>query len=224
MHASPPYEILLPDPGLVLNSPDEEHCVHACFQMLYRAVGGISVPSFIEFDRHFEKIKGKYTYEFNLIAEMTRDFDVKIIWALDMSLLASDPAKEILRHFGTDIGQKYIDNSDLPTLSRHAKRLAATSVEMQVRPATRNDIFHCIEQGYYLTATINQRVLQADPGYVAHTIFIYGVSSRGVRFHNPGPPATRASEIAWDLFERAWCDGGSQAANLLAFRPILGGA
>ncbi len=218
-----PFEMTLPDPGLVLNSADAEHCVHACFQMLYRTRGGYAVPSFADLDDSFGKVPGKYTYEFNLLVDMAdTGFEVEVVWALNMESLRDDPAAEFVRHFGEEVGGEYIANTDLTLLSSHARRMAKSQVVRHVRPATQADVFRYLSEGFYLMATINQRVLQADPGYVAHSIFVYGASKRGIRFHNPGPPATASSEITWDLFEQAWCDGGPQVANLLAFRPEPG--
>lgn len=213
--------IILDDPGLVENSERAEHCVHACFQMVFRTLRGGSVPSFIELDQLMNKRPGKYTYEFALLAEMpSRGFETHIIWALDLSELNADPAAFLFRHYGPEVGKVTTANTDLNQLSVDAKLLAASkSVSILQRPASRADVVNLITEGFYLICTVNQRVLQADPGDVAHNILVFGFSSRGVRIHNPGPPSVSAAEIAWDLFDRAWAFPSDRARNLLAFRP-----
>lgn len=213
-------EIVLPNPGLVENSADAEHCVHACFQMLFRTNRGATVPSFADLDLMMDKVPGKYTWEYALLGSMANSgFDVKIIWEIDVEHLAADPAAFLIKHYGPTVGQEYIDNSDLPSVQRGAVALQRSHATIERRSPDVADVVRLLQDGYYLTATINQRVLQADPGYVAHSIVIYGASRRGIRIHNPGPPATEASEITWDLFEKAWAYPTSAARNIMAVRP-----
>lgn len=212
------FELL--NPGAVMNSASGEHCVHACFQMIFRTLNGGGVPSFSELDLIMKKEAGKYTWEHILIASMpSHGFDVKIIWTFDLESLVSDTATYLLRHYGDIVGQETIDNSNLDTISSGARALLHSGVSIDQREPNLSDLELLINEGYYLTVTINQRILQADPGYVAHNIFIYGYSDRGPIFHNPGPPSTQNTEITWDLFDRAWAFPDGSARNIMAFKP-----
>lgn len=213
-------ELLLPDPGLVRNSSDSEHCVHACFQMIFRSRTGAAVPSFEELDRLMSKTPGKYTYEYGLLADMPSfEFDTRIIWTLDLQAMSDDPAKYFLCHYGPEVGAETVANTDLNAVANSATKLLYSSVRIENRSPDAGDLVALIAEGFYCTLTINQRVLQADPGYVAHSILVYGASNRGVRIHNPGPPATAATEITWAMLEKAWAYPDESARNIMALRP-----
>ncbi|QDK82617.1 hypothetical protein EXU85_30010 [Spirosoma sp. KCTC 42546] len=213
-------EVKLFDPGLVENSKTAEHCVHACFQMLLRTRPGQEVYSFKTLDQIMHKVPGKYTFEYNLVAEMPNlGFKTEIIWEFDLYKLSIDPEKFFLDLLGEEVGKVTIDKSDLETLKLDAKKLNESGeVNIQKRPATFEDIKSKLLDGYYLLCTINQRVLQADPGYVAHTILVFGFNDRGVIIHNPGPPSNAAAEIPWDLFDKSWAYPNANARNILAFK------
>ena len=208
------------DPGLVLNCSTGEHCVHACFQMVFRTRLGCGVPSFSELDSLMGGIPGKYRWEHGLIAEMPKfGFDVSIIWSFDLERLATNPSAALIEHYGPVVGQETIDKSDMITVAAGAERLLSSSALIERRSPSSADLRQILSNGYYVLLTINQRTLQADPGYVAHNVFVFGYSPRGVLIHNPGPPATCGSEIAWDLMEKAWAYPDDRARNIMAFRP-----
>ncbi|UOQ69246.1 hypothetical protein [Hymenobacter volaticus] len=213
-------EVRLFNPGLVENSLTAEHCVHACFQMLLRTRPGYQVFSFKKLDELMHKVPGKYTFEYNLVAEMpSLGFATEIIWEFDLFRLSNDPKEFFLDIYGKPIGEITIANSDLELLKLDAKRLyESTQVKITTRSATFEDIKLKILEGYYILCTINQRVLQADSGYVAHTILVYGFNDRGLIIHNPGPPSNDSAEIPWDLFNKAWACPDDKSRNIMAFK------
>ncbi|MGX5858285.1 hypothetical protein ACWKW6_31805 [Dyadobacter jiangsuensis] len=168
------------------------------------------------------KVKGKYTFEYNLVAEMPKlGFKTEIIWEFDLLRLSTDPENFFLESYGEEVGAVIIENSDLDILKGDARRLhESEDVTFIQRHATFEDIKSRISEGYYLLSTINQRVLQADPGYAAHTILIYGFNDRGVIIHNPGPPSNESAEIPWDLFDKSWAYPDEHARNILAFKYV----
>lgn len=213
-------EVKLLDPGLVENSDTAEHCVHACFQMLLRTRRSYEVYSFSKLDEIMHKVQGKYTFEYNLVAEMPNlGFKTEIIWEFDLLKLSTEPEKFFLEIYGEEVGKITIENSDLEILKLDAKKLnESEKVQIVKRFATFEDIKTKILEGYYILCTINQRVLQADPGYVAHTILVYGFNDRGVIIHNPGPPSNASAEIPWNLFDKSWAYPDIHARNIMAFK------
>ena len=212
-------EIRLPDPGLVENSATAEHCVHACFQMIFRTNLGGAVPSFDELDIIMLKKPGLYTWEHGLLARMPSfGFDTKIIWNFNLARLADDTGNYLIEHYGPEVGAENIRNSNLSDVALGARTLLQSDVAISHDELSLESIRELIADGYYILVTINQRTLQADPGYVAHNVFLYGYSSRGVYIHNPGPPSNAAAEIPWDLFDKAWSYPDTKARNIMAFR------
>lgn len=213
-------EFRLLDPGLVENSTSAEHCVHACYQMIFRTHHGAEVPSFETLDKVMNKVPGKYTFDYNLIAKMPKmGFEIIIVWQFDLKKLAKDPANLFLDVYGEEVGRITIDNTDLNLVSKDALALSNTKeVKIEERPATIEDIKYLLSKGFYILCTINQRILQADPGYVAHSILLFGYNDRGVIIHNPGPPSNAAAEIPWDLFDKSWACPDYKARNVMAFK------
>jgi hypothetical protein len=216
-------EILLDDPGLVENAADGTACFHACIQMAMRLKKTADVPSFQDMDQMMRRAPGKYAWEYALLSELIRrNFAVKFIQNFDLQKFVEEPEGYLLEFYGQEAGKIQIENSDLDTVVEDAKNFlecASNHRCLEQRTPSLDDVKGLLRQGYLLIPLINQRILQADPGYAAHYIVIFGFSDRGVRIHNPGPPATRASEIDWTLFERAWSSPQESARNLIAIRP-----
>lgn len=220
-HQTQTTSIALKDPGLVENSEDAQHCVHACFQMVFRSRIGGGVPSFSELDSLLNKIPNRYTWEHGLLAEMpARGFDTRVVSAMSVLGLANDPHRHIVDFYGDQVGQIYVRYSDLSTVRQGAARLlAAKDVTVEERCPDREDLVDFLRRGYYLILTVNQRTFQADIGYAAHNVLVYGASARGPLIHNPGPPATAASEIAWELLDKAWSCPTARSRSIIAIRP-----
>jgi hypothetical protein len=194
------------DPGLVLNGPDGMSCFPACIQMVMRSKNGIGVPSFNEMDAISRRSEGKYTWEYALLAYLARcGFQVRLFSLLDLQKLAANPRDYLVEFYGDEVGADQADNSDLAHLSEDVKAFQGEAgAEWKNAIPDDQTVRSEILAGRYVIPIINQRILQADAGYVAHSVVVYGVSNRGVTIHNPGPPATAANEIAWDLFRKAW--------------------
>jgi hypothetical protein len=213
--------IILDDPGLVENGPDGASCVHACFQMLMRLRSIDGVLSFREMDNIMKRKEGMYSWEYALLAHLCKQgYKVKIIQQFDMHRFVEDGSEYIIEYYGEDVGNMYIEKSDVMQAIEDAKNmLSYKQIEIITRIANIRDIQTFITDGFYVLPSINQRILQADAGYVPHLIFIYGISERGIRFHNPGPPATSASEIPWELFHKAWSSPVEEGMMCMAVQP-----
>jgi hypothetical protein len=214
-------ESCLLDPGLVENSSEAEHCLHACLQMVLRSRTGGYVSSFAELDTILERRPGNYAWPYALMAHIAQaGFSIAIHNDLRFPALIADPKAELVRVYGDAVANDKLAKSDTGQLVRHIREFLSTGPARKLdRIASMEDIRAYVFDGSYLVLNINQKVLQADPGYVGHYILIYGFSDRGVRIHNPGPPATRASEITWELLDKAWSYPSSAARYLIAFKP-----
>lgn len=214
-------EILLDDPGLVENAEDGMSCFHACVQMIMRTQKTAEVFSFADIDKILRRKPGKYSWEYAVLTELVkRKFDVKLIQTFNLERFIDNPEDYLIEYFGEEAGKNQIENSQLDEVIEDAKNFLSSGCEVvQNRVPNLEDVRDLLKEGYFLIPIINQKILQSDPGYVAHSIVLFGFSNRGVRFHNPGPPATRASEIDWTLFEKAWSSPSESARSLIAVRP-----
>ena len=212
---------LLEDPGFVRNSPDGERCVHACVQMCFRTRSGTSVPSFDDIDILVRQKENMYTWEYGALLRLAHEgFSIRIKQMLDLGELASRPVDYLKEHFGSEIGGLTAQKTDTKHLQHSISDLLKTAnVRVDVDIPTLDDLRQLIDQGYFLLLTVNQRVLQADPGYIPHVIFGFGHSTDGLFVHNPGPPALAHTLIDWTLLEKAWSSPDANARILIAVRP-----
>jgi hypothetical protein len=189
--------------------------------MLFRTQPGIRVPSFAELDAVLHRKAGEFSWEYPLLNYFAdAGFDVRLISAFNLQRFVEEGDAYMYEYFGPEAAENQIRNSDMRRARADTKAFLA-SLRVTIVPAVPQlaDIRSLLLDGFYLIPYVNQRILQADDGYVAHTIFAYGFSPRGVRMHNPGPPATEASEIAWPLFEKAWSSPTAGSRILFAAKP-----
>jgi hypothetical protein len=140
-----------------------------------------------------------------------------MIEAFDVNRFLSSKEEYLLTYLGEEVGADQIAKSDLKVVESDLRAIVALKPNcFLVQEPTLEDIRKYIEGGWYCLCNVNQRILQADDGYVGHMLFVYGVSSRGLRIHNPGPPATRATEIPWKVFDKAWSYPTASVRNILA--------
>ncbi len=188
--------------------------------MLLRTKLGGAVPSFDELSKIIHRREGMYSWEYGMLTYLSQvGFDVKFISEFDLRVSARKRTTICTNFFGAEAAEDQIRNSDMNQAIRDIEEfLRAPGPEIDSRTPQISDVKNLLRDGFYLIPYVNQRIFQCDPGYVAHTIFVYGFSERGIRVHNPGPPATEAAEISWDLFEKAWSSPSQNARILFAAR------
>lgn len=219
-------EIRLLDPGLVENDLDGTSCFLACIQMALRTKLGAAVPSFSDLAAIIHRAPGQYSWEYAMLTHLGQTgFAVRYITTFDPRRLYLEKDRYLNEFFGTEAAADQIAHSDMDSVYNDARIFAESSpVPREVRVPTKQDITSLINSGWYLIPYVNQRILQADLGYAAHMIFLYGYSPRGIRFHNPGPPSTSDSEVTWDLFMKAWSSPSDTARILMAIKPLHTGS
>ncbi len=213
-------ERLLKNPGLVENAPDQTSCFLACIQMFMRTKNGGRVYSFDEIDAIQNRKPGYYSWEFAMLERLAREgFEIENIWDFSLKRFLAEKEDYLLAFYGAEGAADVIRHSDMDAVMAAAKAYSQSAMaRYSERMPTLDDIRHSIDAGWYMIANINQHVLQANPGVGMHSVFVYGYSERGVRLHNPGPPATEASEIAWDLFDKAWSSPNQRTRQLIRAR------
>jgi len=209
------------NPGLVPNDCDGKSCFLACSQMVFRTKPGLRVPSLDELSAVINRRSGRYSWEYGMLAYFYENgFEVRFLSLFDLERFTLEGSFYMHEFFGDEAAQDQIENLDMELAIKSTRKfLESDGVQKTRKIPQLSDVRDLLSAGFYLVPYVNQRILQADAGYVAHTIFIYGFSSRGVRIHNPGPPATEGSEIAWDLFDKAWSSPRPESRILFAIRP-----
>ncbi len=214
-------ERLLKNPGLVENGPDGASCFHACIQMAMRTKSGGHVYSFQEIDAIQKRSPGFYSWEYAMLDRLSQEgFLCEVISAFSLERFVREGAAYLIEYFGEASAKDQIEHTeDLAAVIDFARQyMMRKTAKYDERIPTLDDVRTAIDNGWYLIPTINQRILQADPDFAMHSVFAYGYSERGVRIHNPGPPATEASEIAWDLFEKTWSSPKESSRQMIKIK------
>lgn len=214
-------EILLTNPGLVENAPDETSCYLSCIQMVMRTKNGGRVYSFDEMDDIQKRPKGCASWEFALLQHLAREgFDCVMIAAFSLARFVKEGEAYLNEFYGKEAAAYMLDHTDdLSVVIDFARQfLEYPQAKYEERVPTLDDVRKAIDEGFYIIPMINQRILQADPGVAMHSVLIYGYSNRGVRFHNPGPPSTEASEITWEMFDKAWSSPQESSRQLILMK------
>ena len=211
----------LPDPGFVPNTPDFKGCFKAVLLMAMRAAPHAAIPSMSELSDLLNDPVGKYSWPFAGLSYLDSLGFETIFWSeLSISALAKDPEVELLRHYGEEVGRDQIENSDLEQLIESAKEfLGKPNSQVKTNFPKFSDVKGLLEDGFYLNFEVNQKLLQGDPGYVGHGIFVFGYTNQSVIAHNPGPPPVVNSEIPWYTLDRAWSVPNESGRILIGMKP-----
>lgn len=202
-------EVTLNDPGLVENDSSGMSCLHACICMAQRGHNMADMYSFNKINQILKTDPKLYSWEYAILADLASNgYEINSYQQFDLNGFIKEPYDYLLSYFGEEVGKDQISNSDIDQVVKDARKFSSNhNVNLIKKSPVISDVVENINRGNYVLASINQRVLQNETGIVSHLIFIYGYSKRGIRFHNPGYPSTRASEIPWALFEKAWDKG-----------------
>ncbi len=212
-------EVTLNDPGLVKNSSDGEHCVQACVQMICRGLELKRIPTFDELDVITNQKPGFYSWSYDIMNSLSKQgLKIETIQSLDFQAFLKKPKEALIDFFGEEIGLDQFTRSDIASLKRSIERfLKNPLIKMAMRTPTFDDIRGYIDKGMYVQCYVNHSTLNALDGYTGHSILVFGYSDRGLRIHDPGPPASRATEVNYNLFARAWGYPHDRARELYAF-------
>jgi hypothetical protein len=188
--------------------------------MALRTGHGVAIPSFDELDIVMRTDPLLYTWQYAIMRILAaNNFELKMIESFDVNAFLENKEGYLLSYLGEEVGRDQIEKSDLEIVEHDLRSIMRSQPDVFVtKEPSLTDLENHIRDGWYCLCNVNQKILQADEGYVGHMLFVYGTSWRGPRLHNPGPPASRGTEIAWDLFNRAWSYPTSNARNLLAVR------
>lgn len=189
--------------------------------MIMRTKNGSPVLSFDELSKIIRRKEGEYSWEYRILSYLAcNGFYVKYISNFDFSKFIENCRSYMYEYFGEEAAEDQISHSNMEFAVEDAKEFTNCPNSLIFsRTPSKTDIMALIDDGYYLIPFVNQRIFQADDGYVAHSVLVYSYSERGVRMHNPGPPATEATEVAWELFLKAWSSPSEQARILIAAKP-----
>jgi len=212
---------LLKDPGLVPNAPDGNSCLHACAQMIMKTKLGGRVYSFDEINTLLRRKPGQYSWWYAVLDKLGREgFEIKSIDTFSTERFVREGESYLLEYYGLEAGKVQIGKVDVSIIREDAKKfLENKSIEFDKRAATPDDIRNHIQAGWYIVPCINSKILNFEPGYSGHFVFVYGFDDQNIVFHDPGGfngTAQAAQQASWELFENAW----QQPREMVCFRPV----
>jgi hypothetical protein len=214
-------EVRLKDPGLVENAQDGMSCLLACIQMAMRTHNGGQVYSFDHINKVMNRKPGKYSWEYGILSDLAQNgYYIEIYNLFDVAAFVEKGADYLIQFYGPVNGQDQIIHSDLPQVVEDARTyLKMSSITRHLKVPRADDLKEAIDRGYYAIVAINSQMLQGRDGIDSHVVFVYGYSSRGIIYHNPGFPSTCASEMPWSVLERVWNRPTEETREMYIIKP-----
>lgn len=145
-------------------------------------------------------------------------FEIAMVEAFDAHSFIEKGADYLKAAFGEEAAEWQINHSDIPNEQRIYKELLDSSIRLEQRSPSLDDIRNYLQEGYLIVYIVNSRRLNKKSGYVGHAVVVYELDEATITFHDPGLPAHEARQASHNDFVAAWADPNDQARNLIALK------
>lgn len=203
------------------NTPDATHCRQASLKMVIEHFYPERVLTFDELDVITHKVPDEWTWQMaGLLWLQENGFEVIDIEGFDFERFIAEGGEYLKAEFGEEVALEQIAHSNIESEREISKRFLE-KVNFEKRSPGYEDVTRFLDNGYLLTADINQSALLGEEGYVGHTVVIKGYDDAHVILNDPGPDALENFKVPRDLFMKAWAYPNEKALNLSAIRRSL---
>lgn len=142
-------------------------------------------------------------------------FEIKRWDTYDWKAFERDGVEYIRRAIGDEAAEYTARTADM-AFEQSAIDEFLNKVKLIHQKPTVEDAEEALRAGWIVRAPVNARVLNAQEGYLGHSVVIIGFDGDNVIFHDPGLPAVAARRESRALFQKAMDSFGGE---LDAVRP-----
>lgn len=198
----------------VSNTPDGMRCVPAVFKMLYNYFLDVDL-SWDEIDRTLKVIPGKGNWDFPALTDLaTKGVKIERIETVDYERLYREGPGYLKEIVGKESADYYLTKSNIasiiPQIPEYLK-----AVESRVGKGSVSEIIKNLNQGKIVTAEIDAKRLNKQPGFSPHYVLIYDFDEKNFTLHDPGLPPEEARKVRVEDFNKAFSFKGSiQGINI----------
>lgn len=200
------------------NTSDDTHCVQAAFRIMLKHFLPNREFTYEELDKLTQKAVNKGTWwPPGLINLVKMGLKAQVVEPFDYSKFLQEGKQYALDHFGRQIGQYYLDHSNLLEIKNSIPEFLRLA-DFKCRPATMKDIDELLADGWLVGLEINARRLYNQTGFVAHMVVIFDRQNDKYFMHDPGLPPRPNLEIGASQLKEIWLGDDPKIAALLAIK------
>ena len=194
------------------NTPDDTHCVQACFKMILKYFLPEKEFSFEELDKLSKKEEDKGTWIFPIETELSKmGFEIVNIEEFDYLKFQEKGKDYLYEIYDQEQADWYLQRSNLLNVKELIPEFL-DKVELQIRKADLKDFERLLAQDFLLVTDINAEVLNGNSGFTSHSVLIYEDLEDSFMLHDPGLPPAESRKVSKELLLKAGAD------NLSAFK------
>lgn len=200
------------------NTPDDTHCFQAALRMILKYFYTDEEYSWEELDKITAKEPNLWTWPMAGITWMrNHGLEVIIQESFDYKRFADEGSSYLVEYCGENVAKEQIQHSAIDNERKRAN-IFATTVQIQHRIPTIEDVVRFLSEKYLVCCNINSYALDNVDQYAGHFIVIKGVQANQLILHDPGLPHQANRVVPFAQFEKAWAYPTEHVKNLFAFK------
>lgn len=204
------------------NTPDDTHCVQACYRMVLKYYSPENDYSWQQLDEITAKQPGMWTWPMaGLCWFAGNDYEVVYIEDFDYLRFKNEGEAYLVERYGKEIAREQAEHSKIDEELKWAEKFVK-KVHIQSRVPELEEIIKLLDDGYLVIASVNYRSLHNRDGYVGHSVLVKGYKDGTLILHDPGGPGIADFEVSIEQFKSGWSYPDKSSNNITAIKPKVG--
>ncbi|MCA9336740.1 hypothetical protein KC955_02675 [Candidatus Saccharibacteria bacterium] len=198
------------------NTDNNLRCMLACYRSILAYFTG-KTWSWDELDTLTGFSNDTAAWTLKSLVELQRlGFDIVMIEPFDYRKFFDQGEGYLSEIFSPAELDWQLKHSNILSIKKDIPKFLET-INYECRRPTTKDIDTMLAEGRLVTAVVNAKILNGEPGYSSHMILIYKKDNDTYVAHDPGLPAYESRKIPVDLLWKAMGEGAS-ATDVTGFR------
>lgn len=200
------------------NTPDDTHCVQACYKMVLKYFLPNKDFSWEELDKATAKQKDMWTWPMaGLIWLQEQGLEIINIEDFDYGQFIKNKKNYLIEKYGRVIADKQEAHSNIPAELKWARQFIK-KMKTDSRIPDCDDIKHHLDMGYLVIVSVNYNSLHHKKGYTGHSVVIKGYDDQGFIIHDPGNPGEPDFRPSYDQFMKGWAYPNEGVKNMTGLK------
>jgi hypothetical protein len=202
------------------NTPDDTHCVQAGFATMLKFFLPERDFSYERLDEMSQRQPGKGTWWPPMLIELQNlGLEVKCIEGFDYKRFSIEGKPYVRSLYRPETAEYYLNHSNLMEIRGLIPKFLK-NVDVQMRPATIDDLVGLLADGWLVGIDLNAVVLNDldRDDYVGHMVVLFDASKDNFWLHDPGLPPRPNIQVSRQKIQEAWFWSGRETAGLVAVK------
>jgi len=202
----------------VSNEHDDLHCLQACVRMIIDTAENkmLSVREVEEFTGF---VSGLQTWPYQtMLSFADRGYYIENIEAMDHREFANDPRSCVIKEYGEEMWEHFLNVSDVEKAQNDAKRCVSHERIKLINRIPDLELIKKYTGNSFQIINLNAKRLRNIEGYNGHFILLESIIDNKVYIQNPGLPPVKNQEVDINDFIGAWHCPNARAANVMVVK------